>query len=649
MNDENELKSLELKILILEDSRHDLELIKIQLYDAGYILNLTHVVNLVDLTSALREKEFDIVLSDFSLPGFNAFDALKICKEICPEIPFICMSGSIGEETAIEILKQGAVDYLLKDRPERLPYAVKRALNDAKEKLAHKIAEKALLESEKRFKQVAENAQEWIWEVDHNGLYTYSSPVIKSLLGYSEDDLVGKKHFYDLFLPEYREELINAAINVFNKKDAFKNFENQYVHKNGNVLTLTTSGSPVYDDNGNFMGYRGVNTDFTERTKMLQELISAKEKAEESDKLKTAFINNISHEIRTPLNGILGFGQLLSESDLTLELRKEYYTIVEQSSNRLINTVSDYLDMARLVTGAMEVNKLSFPIQSLIEKVKGNTVELCKIKNLGLEVILPSENVDLVLNSDIEIINRIFHILLDNAIKYTKQGQISFGYSLSSDFVEFFVRDTGIGIKSDKLEIIFEMFSQEDSSNTRGYEGSGLGLTIAKGLIKLLGGTISVKSEKGKGSEFSFTIPYNATALTEKFLNENSSKTANRKKPLVLIAEDVELNFIYLEVLMKMIDCDYLHAVNGAESVEICKNNNDITLVLMDIKMPVMNGLEATKLIHEFNPELPIIATTAYAQTGSENHFLDAGFNGYLAKPIKKNDLLQMIKKYIIL
>ena len=533
--------------------------------------------------------------------------------------------------------------------PERLPdgtivwYGFNTDITDRKN------AEKALEESEKRFKQVAENAREWIWEVDDNGLYTYSSPVIKSLLGYSEDELVGKKHFYDLFLPEKREELISTALDIFNNKETFKNFENQNVHKDGRVLTLTTSGSPFYDDNGIFLGYRGVDTDFTERTKMLQELIYAKEKAEESDKLKTAFINNISHEIRTPLNGILGFGQLLSESDLTIELRKEYYSIVEKSSNRLINTVSDYLDMARLVTGAMEVNKKNFPIRSLIENVKENTEVLCEEKKLGFEAVIPSEHVDLVLDSDIEIINKTFHILLDNALKYTKQGQISFGYSLIPDFVEFFVNDTGIGIESDNLETIFVMFSQEDPSNTRGYEGSGLGLTIAKGLIKLLGGTISVKSEKGKGSSFTFTIPYNSSSFTEKFLNEKSADIAKRQKPLVLIAEDEELNFMYLEVIMKMIDCDYIHAINGAEAVEICKENSDITLVLMDIKMPVMNGLEATKHIHKFNPELPIIATTAYAQTGSENKFLAAGCNGYLAKPIKKDDLLKMIEKYIIL
>ena len=512
-----------------------------------------------------------------------------------------------------------------------------------------KNAKKALQESENRFKQVAENAMEWIWEVDSNGLYTYSSPVIKSLLGYTEDELVGKKYFYDFFPPEKREKFKNTALTIFKNKGTFKNFENQNVHKNGQILTLSTSGSPVYDDNGNFEGYRGIDTDYTERTKMLQELISAKEKAEEGDKLKTAFINNISHEIRTPLNGILGFGQLLSESDLTIELRKEYYNIIQQSSNRLINTVSDYLDMSRLMTGAMSVNKLNFPILSLIEKVKRNAEVLCEEKKLGLESVIPSEHLDLVLYSDIEIINKVFNLLLDNSIKYTKQGQISFGYSLIPGFVEFFVNDTGIGIESDNLETIFVMFSQEDPSSTRGYEGSGLGLTIANGLITLLGGKISVISEKGKGSSFTFTIPYNSTVITEKPLKKNSDDTAKRQKPLLLIAEDDELNFMYVEVIMNMIDCDYLHAVNGVEAVEICKKNSDITMVLMDIKMPVMNGLEATKLIHKFNPELPIIATTAYAQTGSENKFLAAGCNGYLAKPIKKDDLLKMIEKYIIL
>jgi PAS domain S-box-containing protein len=257
MNDKNEISGIKLKVLVLEDSLRDFELIREQLSEAGYILDLTHVENEAGFTSSLQKNSYDIILSDYRLPGFDAFGALLVSNRICPDTPFICISGSIGEEIAIELLKLGAVDYVLKDRPERLPFSVKRALDEAKEKSAHKKAAIALQQSEHRFKQVAENAQEWIWEVDINGLYTYASPVILSLLGYHEDEIVGKKYFYDFFIPEKKEELTKTALEVFSRKEPFLNFENSNVHKDGQIVILATSGSPIIDDKGNLLGFRG--------------------------------------------------------------------------------------------------------------------------------------------------------------------------------------------------------------------------------------------------------------------------------------------------------------------------------------------------------------------------------------------------------
>jgi PAS domain S-box-containing protein len=636
-------------VLSLEDSDLDFEIICEQLIHAGYNLNISRAVTEQEYTNLIINNRFDIILADNNLPQFNAFEALKLHNEHCPEVPFICVSGSIGEIKAIELLKMGAVDYVLKDRPERLPFAIKRALDEAKEKANLQKAEIALKESEHRFKQVAEDAREWIWEVDRDGLFTYASPVIESLLGYKVQEVVGQKYFYDFFVPEKRNELRKAAFEIFSEKEYFRNFENHNVHKDGHILILSTTGSPVLDNKGNIVGYRGINADITERKKMLEELIIAKEKAEESDKLKTAFINNISHEIRTPLNGILGFGRFLVESELTPDVWMNYYNILQKSSNRLINTISDYMDMAKIVSGTMEVHKKDFPVQPFIRRVIDNSKYLSTEKKIGIEVIVPSEAVYVILNSDSEIAGKTLHILIDNALKFSREGSISCGYRIIPGYLEFFVHDTGIGIAPDKLEIIFDLFSQEDNSNTRGYEGSGLGLTIARGLVKLLGGSLKVTSEKGQGSEFSFTIPFNETSRPEKTQDNITTKHADSGKPMVLIAEDEETNYLYIEVIMKMLDCSYIHANNGAEAVEICRQNDKISLVLMDIKMPVMNGLEATKLIHEFRPGLPIIATTAYAQTGDEHRFIEAGCNGYLPKPVRKDNLMSVLENYDIM
>jgi PAS domain S-box-containing protein len=377
-----------------------------------------------------------------------------------------------------------------------------------------------------------------------------------------------------------------------------------------------------------------------------KELIKAKNKAEESDKLKTAFLNNISHEIRTPLNGILGFGGFLLETDPAPEDKKEMLALVEQASKRLMNTVADYVDMARIFSGTMEMHKKEFLLHPFLEDVTADTKQLCAGKPIKFTTDYQPDNNGLTLESDPELISRILNALLNNAMKFTAAGSICCGLKLKEGFVEFFVQDTGKGIASNKLAVIFNIFTQEDPSNTRGHEGSGLGLSIASGLVKLLGGSISVTSEKGVGSVFSFTIPHAATELAEKAPPAVEKREVVAGKPLVLIAEDEESNYLYMKLVLTKAGFDCLHAWNGEEALTLCKQHPEITLVLMDIKMPVMNGLEATKLIREFQPKLPIIATTAHAQTGDKQGFLNAGCDSYLAKPIKKEELMGLIQKY---
>lgn len=261
------MEDIKIKLLALEDSPHDMKQMHAKLIAAGYWIDFTHVVGKVDYIKALTQQTFDIIISEFELPGINAFDSLHIRNEICPDTPFICLSGSIGEETAIELLKQGAVDYVLKDSSERLPFAIKRALEESKERAAHHKAVLALKESETRFRQVAETAHEWIWEVDKNGLYTYASPVVESLLGYTPYELVRKKYFYDLYVPEKKAEFKEAAFKVFLRKEKFRLLESQVLHKYGYPVVIASSGRPFFDEQGCFSGFRGVDEDITLRKK----------------------------------------------------------------------------------------------------------------------------------------------------------------------------------------------------------------------------------------------------------------------------------------------------------------------------------------------------------------------------------------------
>jgi CheY-like chemotaxis protein len=242
------------------------------------------------------------------------------------------------------------------------------------------------------------------------------------------------------------------------------------------------------------------------------------------------------------------------------------------------------------------------------------------------------------------VLNKIF----DNALKFTQKGSINIGYNVSKEIVTFFVKDTGQGISPEKLDLIFKMFSQEESSLNRGHEGSGLGLSIAKGVLELLDGKIFVESRKGFGSTFTIQIPIHCPNEKVEITSTVQHSHFRNKPPLVLIAEDDELNYQYFQTILQRQGIKYIHVYNGQEAVELCKECPDISLVFMDIKMPVLNGIEATKLIKEFRKDLPIIATTAYAQTGDKEKFLSLGCDDYVAKPIKKDQLIELISKYSI-
>lgn len=630
-----------LKILLLEDSIHDMELICELLKGAGYQLDLTHVDNALAFTAALNGSVYDIILSDFALQGYDAFGALETSKHICPETPFICISGSIGEETAIDLLKNGAVDYVLKDRPDRLPFAIQRALDEATIRLSHLKAANALQESELKFRNIFQNHAAVKLIIDpETGSIIEANQAAATFYGWPAE-VIQTKTIFDINLT-HKEVL---------KKEIFRALESttvqfEYKHQkaDGSVVDVEVFNSTIKIGGKKYL--HSIIHDVSEKKKISEDLLKAKEKAVESDRLKTAFINNISHEIRTPLNSILGFGQFLAESDLSIEERKDTYKHIQHSSDRLMKTVSDYMDMAMLVSSSMKPYKSDFCIQPFFIEVTNQYKSLIEEKEIEFTLDIPEKSEKIMLFSDKELVQKIIEKLLDNALKFTRKGAIKCGYTITSKTVEFFVQDSGKGIAPDKLELIFHMFAQEELSMTRGYEGSGLGLTIAKGMLDLLGGVICVDSQQGEGSKFVFSLPLsNDHKIVVEHLSKNSFGS-EKEEALILIAEDDELNYRYLETLLRIQGYKFIHAINGAEAVDCCRNNPRITLVLMDIKMPIINGIEATQLIREFRPHLPIVATTAYAQTGDEQKFITLGCNDYLVKPIKKDQLINMIERY---
>jgi PAS domain S-box-containing protein len=392
---------------------------------------------------------------------------------------------------------------------------------------------------------------------------------------------------------------------------------------------------------------------FIERQKMLDNVLQAKEKAEESDKLKSAFLANMSHEIRTPMNGILGFTDLLKDPETTVENRNLYLGIIEKSGNRLLTLINDLIDISKIEAGQMPLNLSQINIEQETSEIY--TFFLPETKKKGVELrltIKPLEKNEPEIDRDKFL--SIFTNLVKNAIKFTDSGFIEMGYQpAGKGMIRFYVKDTGKGIPLNKQKLIFERFSQADNYLSRNYEGAGLGLAIAKAYTEMMGGSIGMNSTPEKGSEFYFLLPDGNKV--EEDLPEDTVKPAVNatkeepevpKKLKILVAEDDQFAKQYFSFRLKTIAGSLHFTETGQDTINFCRENPDTDLILMDIKMPNTDGLEATRQIREFNKKVIIIAQTAYALMGDKHRALEAGCNDYLAKPIKKEDLSITISKW---
>jgi len=378
------------------------------------------------------------------------------------------------------------------------------------------------------------------------------------------------------------------------------------------------------------------------RTKALQ---IAKEKAEESNQLKTAFLQNMSHEVRTPLNAIIGFTQLITEPNQPPEKLAKYAEIINESSDRLIGIITDVIEVSKIQSKQMAIRQKKFDIVSTLNQVVANFETAANGKNIGLELNVKIPVKEYFVFSDKEKFERIFIHLIDNAIKFTHQGKVVITIEIVLKSIHISISDTGIGISEETKSIIFEPFRQIDNGIDRSFGGNGLGLAIVKAYIEMLNGQITVTSELNKGSIFCVKLPANEQAQK----NELQPKTKRNDFAgiTVLVAEDDLSNYMVLETLLKRVNVKVIHAHNGQEAIDFCSNNPEIDLVLMDIQMPVMDGCSATQQIKSFRAELPVIAQTAYATEVDRETFSGCGFDEYIKKPIDLDLLLATVNRLI--
>jgi len=515
-----------------------------------------------------------------------------------------------------------------------------RTLGYSRDNRSTRTAEKALSMECGSLKNILENMNDAFVSLDRKGRYTYVNSKAGELIGKNPKEIIGKS-IWEVFPYVVGTPFQLNFEKVINKK-IFSQREEYYPPFGKWFLN-----SMYPTENGMSMFF----VDITDLKSTELELVKAKEKAEESDRLKSAFLANMSHEFRTPMNGILGFSSLLSEPRLSKEEQQEYIKLIQISGARMLNLISEIIDISKIESGMMEVSleevnvnlKIDFVFDLLKMDADEKSIQLiCNSK------LLP----DLYIVTDYEKLYAILTNLVKNAIKYTNSGTIDFGYTLKNETVEFFVKDTGIGIPLERQSAVFERFIQVDIANIKARQGAGLGLAIAKAFVELLGGKIWVESQEGIGSSFYFSLPlYTKNKVMKSPMNrtqkrEKENEPQIKAKLKMLIADD---DIISRKLILKSVHefgKEIIEAKTGSEVIEKFKENPDVDLILIDVQMPDMNGYEATKEIRELNRDVIIITQSAFGLNGDREKALQAGSNDYITKPIDKSELLIMLNKY---
>ncbi len=535
-----------------------------------------------------------------------------------------------------------------------------------------------------------DNLPDFIYVKDTDCRIIVANKSCVEFMGYTNESQIIGKTDLDIFTDENGHCGFAQDLSVVQNGQPILNHEEEFVDALGVRRWLLTSKIPIYDERGKISGLVGLRHDITIRKqiefelkesernlikqnteyhtlndeylalneeltesfnhiqKMNSELITAKNKAEESDNLKSAFLANMSHEIRTPLNAILGFSGLLRDVSDSRDKTDEYVEIIESSGQQLLNIIDDILEISKIEAGQINISPETININKVMRELYQLYSKQAELKDLKL-LLLDDYRNEFYTLTDENRLKQVMCNLLNNAIKFTSAGKIQFGYEIEEDDIRFYVIDTGIGLSEEDRSIIFKPFRQVETGSARSYGGNGLGLSISKALVERLGGSLSVESEPMKGSSFSFTIPYIRCATPSPIGETSDEEVKNNHWDhfTILVAEDEMFNYSYIEEILNHTNVQILHAWDGKEAVEFVRRHPEISLVLMDIKMPEMDGYTAARLIKKMRPRLPVIAQTAYAMSENRENDSQAGFDHYISKPVSHNFFMKILGYYL--
>jgi PAS domain S-box-containing protein len=680
--------NVELKILFVEDQEEDYVLVNRALKKDQLDFEGCWVKDQDELTQQLEDFNPDLIISDYNLPSFSGKEALAIVKQKTPTLPFILISGAIGEEKAIEMLKMGATDFIMKDNLLRLPQAVRRAIKEAADKVNVANAQEALRESEQRLQMAIEGGGIglWDWQV---GQKIHFNQEFAKMTGYPVDKLENEAYNWEAYIHENDLPGIKSSL-VKHLKSEFSFFRTEFriltqsgkykwIMAHGRVIERNEKGLAtvmigVYIDvherktyeKALKNAYDDLELKVVKRTKELRaevekrietekQLNKAKEMAESASSAKSEFLANMSHEIRSPLNAIVGFSQILisqaADDKKYPKSFKEQLEYIKTSGEALSEVINDILDISKIEEGKMTLSYENVELVGLIRGIYHINKGAAEKKNLIFNYSL-SKSIPKYIRIDRTKLKQILVNLISNAIKYTADGKrvtIKVDFDEENKVLFFSVKDEGIGIPPDQLEDIFTRFKQVDSSISRDHGGTGLGLAITKRLVQLLKGDISVKSELMQGSEFVVSLPYLPTDNNGIDSNDISLKGhAFTKDNLVLIIEDNPLNVKMIQAVFNELEIKTVHCNNGMKGVRLAQKMVP-DLILMDMHIPKMDGIETTKAIlkNKESKEIPIVALSADAFEKTRKEAIEAGIVDYITKPLDFSKLLPILKRFL--
>jgi len=518
-------------------------------------------------------------------------------------------------------------------------------INDLSDKIRE---EEALHRSMERYRGVVESTVAGISIADTDENIIFANQAFANTLEYTQQELFGKSLALLCHKDTFKEF---KKLTQQRKKGQKSNYETILKTKTGKNVYLMVSASPIRNHDGSYGGTLAVTVDISEVKRKEKELIETKEKAQEADRLKSSFLANMSHEIRTPMNAIVGFSELLTRPKIAEAKKQKYLDLIRKSGKNLVSLIDDIIDLAKIEAQQLKIAKTNVNLNKVFKHVYDSFVPklgIDKDEPIELSYQINNENQTYLLLTDENRLIQILNNLVGNAVKYTTQGEVEFGFEVSEKEVDIWVRDTGIGIADDKKNLIFEQFRQGDESFARKYGGTGLGLAISKLLVELLGGQIWFESVLHKGTCFHFTLPYQKSemAIVER-TDDGDTQVYNFDGETILVAEDDDVNFLYIEEVLDDCNVNILRATDGFQILDVLNNHPNINLILMDIQMPGMNGYEAAKMIKKDEKDVHIIAQTAYAMAEDKQKAFDSGCDAYISKPINPLTLVQTINQFL--